>query len=717
MDPIRILKSIVPSEELKYCSDKKDFECLAEYYHVLDYLLIIEADIYNRDPASFERRKCIVRDALTKLNNLTTNETIKKVISRMLNDPVYVGECEEGEFIDIDRADEIRKIVWDGGISNDGLKSLEFVLYVIDFPSIQGFVYSPGGKLLDVQGASIIVDAVCKLIGNYVRENLGREFLVQDDAGEIVIVLPKSIKDKAINELKRYLSSTPLFKLVNLRTNEKHTIKANLEEIIDPERGIFGKIYRAALSLLDFPSINGSTSLHNEVIPRNLCQVCHNEEAVDPFKDDSLIEVFGDLINDEIINNATKNRGIDKIGRECLVKRIYALAYRKSLQGEKLPAVSRLGIDKTLIYNFQKLLDEYLGLGSIGGERYPSDLDDYNYITDNKTRNAYIALIHGDGDGFGSKKINTKTITGFRLLSLLYKFIMTFALMNAASKAINDHYEFFHPAMNLFSQVYYYPLITIYFGGDDFVAIGRAEILISFLKGFSEGLKELYDSNSAIIEQFRKLLDLAGVDRITVSISSSIGKTKTPIFLLYESSQILLRHIKETGRGIRGRYGIKADFVLFRGTFSRSYMKRIVDASRRVGERSLIVIADGYNGLNYIDLSSRLVGCNTSEEKYPLISTSDLAEYVELGFEGEASGEWLLLKIAYDASREKIEDKADFYKNLVNILWEIHNSDVWVILLKFLDILTIYDNLASFYPASQSIWQRICSEVFRGVSG
>jgi len=685
---------------------------LINYFKILDYMLIFETLVYDENPALFEQQHLEVRKcALKLLRNFIQDRKFLEAIGNI--------ECNLNIDNIVEKAREAWKIVSENRFEGS-VGEKELVLYIIEVAGIQKYVYTSGGALIDVQGASIHVDSACWLIGNKIKEIYGEEALIQAAAGETVVLLPKKIANKIINKVEEYVKNNIAFKTLPLKSNNNYILEVKFREAYDKISGVFGKLYRAALNTTRYIS-NIAEDIN--ILPRDICKICYNEKGEDRNfwkNNDTLRRIVGNYeIIDDFLDFAMRSGEVERIGEECLIKRLYAYVYRKTQGKESKEKIKRIyGLARKLgvIGSSAYRLSHNIGLAcrkiEIGEELFPRSLDDYNY----NGRNALIMLVHGDGDGFGSRKTKARTVTEFRILSYTYFELMKKALLSAAVKSIENHYDAYEDLIGggrgQYQKAYLYPVLPIYFGGDDFVIIGKAEIVLQFLQGFHNGLCKAYNELKDLIKKVK-------VNTITVSMGIAIGKTKTPIFMLYEGSQEILRHVKEVGENVRTSLGVKADFVYFRGRYSRDYLKNILSHSKKLKAVSLIIFDEISKTINYPSILREIIGCNKS--KMPIVSVSDLTEYVDAGYEGKLRGEWLVLKLAYDASRFKEnKDKYSVLRYLAENLAKINNDSSWVILLKILDL---YDIIKDFGAGltenrlSESVYLPIlCKNLLKGES-
>lgn len=480
----------------------------------------------------------------------------------------------------------------------------------------QDFIRRTGG-FMDMRGASAMIDIAAKIAGDAVSRFLGKEFLIVDEAGETVFLSsPKfavDIEGKILDELLRRCS---LLDVLSFRSNGRRGVDVSPSDLFNN----LGDVYLSAL--LSVKDLNISSD-REEIEPSRLCRSCRQEKILDEEEVKKLLEKF--------VNSEHFEEVYDSIVRE-IGPYLCKTCFSSRLFGKALSDVLN---DREYCYkeDFVKCVKEASAFDvfrkSEKNERFERkrfilSLDDYNY----DEKNAIIALVYGDGDGFGYLKSRVKSLEDFYLLSLFFSEIMRSGILAGVHGILEIEEKIQEIKKKLtgrYSLKFYFPLTPLYIAGDDFLLAIRGEYIPNFVESF-------YQGSYKIFKRAPKLLGKFLTKRFGVSMGIVAGRTKLPGLFLYDASAEALKYTKDVTRrfyssdlGEKVEFSIQASLVYVKSRLSWSLVKRIC----RIPKDKLEYLPQLYNTFLYRSNKNISPIYRSLKAALGLVKASDLREIME----------------------------------------------------------------------------------------
>jgi len=445
---------------------------------------------------------------------------------------------------------------------NDG--NWEVTIQLLEVGSIQELIRS-NGAFKEMRGASLLIDIIPRYASRYVAENLGEEFILTKEAGELVFISSPGFSRELEEGIIEHLKGIPLADTIVLKGNGRNPPKLKAGDLITN----FGSSYRLALASA---KVMGHAGDSVELDPSNICRSCRANQSLDDRSIDELLRSFATAGKVEELRKSLVERAGGKICQSCLVLSTYghilmsilnesAEGYdevTKEWNNEVLEAVKEAS--SFIILSSLRKYFRQLKIGFI------SDLEDYDY---SESSNALIAMLSADGDGFGSLKGESKSIKDFISLSILFSTLMEEGLIEGArnSLKIEEKLIEMREATEPRKYDFFFPITPFYVAGDDMVLILRAEHIV----GFIEGLAHVEGIVSNAIE-----LGIIPKDRkVGISMGISVGRTKIPGVYLYDTSHRMLRYTKDVVKSTGGKgFTVQASLLYEKSSASWKSVER-----------------------------------------------------------------------------------------------------------------------------------------------
>ena len=561
------------------------------------------------------------------------------------------------------------------------LRKEQFIhLQCFEVGNKQNFIRHTGG-FMDMRGASAMIDIATKTAGKVVSENLGREFLIVDEAGETIFLSSPKFAAKIEEKILEELSQDHLFlDVLIFRGNGARKINVAPNDLFNN----FGEVY--LLSLLSVRDLSISDAFTNDeknkIKPSKLCRSCRRDKALDDKEVEKQIKKLVKRNVNEIRTSVCKDIG--PICRTCLASRLYGKALSDILNNlDKIKLENddikmnetnykdnfvKYIIRSSAFNVLRKVMEELKEKGKI---KFILGLDDYNY----RESSAIIALIMGDGDSFGYLKSRTKSLDEFYLLSIFFSEIMERGILKGICEILKleDHIQTIRGKPIEEQEIsLYLPLTPLYIAGDDFLLVIRGEHIPRFIKSFYKGAHEIYDRIS-------KSLGKVLVRRFGISMGIVAGRTDLPGLFLYDASLQALKYTKdvtkryysEEERG-KTKFSIQASLIYVKSSLSWNLVRKIcgISSPKYFNQyyNTFLYIADGIESPIYNSLKVALSG--------EIIRAGDLREVMESFLpESEIPPCMAFIRWISDIARKIDEEKkAEAFRDIVKIFIKSHGN-------------------------------------------
>jgi hypothetical protein len=540
-------------------------------------------------------------------------------------------------------------------------------ILVVEIGAKQQFI-TRSGALKDLQGSSIIIDLAIKAMSGKIREILGPESVMIDDAGELIAIVPTSMRKEILYEcinaipefirecliIKSNIDANCSFSLAELKYGPRHMWsidEVNVAKAWNLSREEIDKYYIDLLIERDrVRSFGSAVSYAMEFLSpidkgegidiyhiSKLCNICGLNLQEGNVKN-QVKEIFSKhnvILGDEEIDEIMKYIGEEKICAKCLAVRLTSFLFRQLGEKKYSKIIESLKLNEVVA---SKIALEFIKEKTINGLKLISSLDDYDREYNARTKGkALIALIHGDGDNFGSVKSSCSTITQYRFITRIFRSLMIEAIKEGVKKVYNVKIrELINIDSNIKSR--YFPFLLIYAGGDDFLAIVEAPYFLKFLEGFRSKIREILGYSCDKYER-KELMKPLSSSYLGISVGISIASYEQPLYALYSSSKELEGKSKNLSKQLQHKtlkYGseIVVSTYYFRGGIGSFNLKSSVWPLP--GHE----IFEAQNSLIKI-IRNLFVDGN--------ISSSDLKPYIFLI--DKEPHEFIKLRILYDYSR------------------------------------------------------------------
>lgn len=277
----------------------------------------------------------------------------------------------------------------------------------------------------------------------------------------------------------------------------------------------------------------------------------------------------------------------------------------------------------------EKLKTDYLGkCGSEEKQRslatrfdFPLELEMMGQPDDK----GYIAVIHLDGNGIGSRFKKCQTLAAFRKLSkdmreaandALYKVVLKLRIEMEGEDLRKDF-----SLKTKDQDDYYLPLRPLFVGGDDIVLISEGRIGIWVAENYIRCFNDLMNQKLGVEEGEQAVVCCAGV---------AIVKTKYPFFRAYHLSEELMRSAKKVSRD---KHASWVDFLVSSTGFNGD-LEDIREDHYQMGEEKLYHgpyhLADGEIGDSKpddgLDNLKRGISIFRNKEKWPRNKVMELRD-------------------------------------------------------------------------------------------
>jgi len=500
-------------------------------------------------------------------------------------------------------------------------------LQVFDVGSKQETISRSGG-FKELRGASAMIDAVVNLASETIRRELGEEFIIASEAGELVFLSPPSFAADIERELLKSLKNRlgDYLSVLHLRGNGSSPYAPRVREILSS----MGACYVLALS----SAKSLSTGVNSEdVPPSDLCRVCRMERAL---SDAELQDLAGKLLGERSEANWILGDA-GRIGVSCAVFRAVSRALTDAINGGNVGKtglaheLARLSSAYRLMSEIRKATHEPV--------KFVTGLEEYRC----GDREALIAMLTMDGDSFGEIKTSTSTLDEFLLVSAFFTALMERGVLEGARRTL----RLAEQAGMSESKV---PITPLYFAGDDLLLVVKAESIPHFLEGF-------FAAARPIAERFQQVLQRKS-PVVGVSCGYVVGDTRTPGAFLYEGSRRVLSFVKDVAKKSDFKdFDVHAYGVHSKGRASWDMISRVVaeaDGEGGDGEnllREILLTCSGESSL----IKAYCLALKESREVLEPLSVNRVKEVLEAflseGVAGAAFARWV-----YDAARKLREE-------------------------------------------------------------
>jgi len=523
------------------------------------------------------------------------------------------------------------------------------------------------GGFKEMRGASLLIDSLPRMAADVVRKKLGQEFILTEEAGELVFLSTPDLEKGLTGEIQYVIEKIPFSDTLQMKVNFGRAPLLSVGDLLMK----MGMSY--VLSLASTRELNVGCEDRLNFQQDLLCQSCRNEISL---TESEMIEVLNELFSppDEMMDLIRRDFPEGRICRKCLSQWIYGHCLVQLLNGKDQGWSQGIKevVERSNVFKVLRKLKEFAeckGLRPV----FVTNLDEYNY----EDSNALIAMVAADGDRFGRLKGDSRSIVDFYALSNLFTTIMMKGFIKGAERSLDMELSIQnclgrgHPVAS--AKI---PITPIFIAGDDMLFIIRAEHLIEFMRGFHERAREIAEGAS-------RLKVLSGT--IGVSMGAAVARTKVPGLFLYESSHEIQRGLKRVVRNskIGGMFATHLHLAYLKSSASRGLVSKVSK-----------LISDGTSGPAVEDEANNLrrwLIWLVDEEGSPVVKAflkaqrdgsaagrlrgDDLKEVLEELLSDRVSPELALLRWMSDISRamdsedQEKREKAERMREVVRLLF------------------------------------------------
>ncbi len=545
---------------------------------------------------------------------------------------------------------------------------------IVDVGAKQRTIKRIGG-FKEMRGASLLIDALPRVISGVVERTLGYEFVLSKEAGELVFLSTAELNDRISDELMKAIEEIPFGETLQLKTNFDTGPDLLIEDLLLRA----GSSY--VLSLANCRHLKPSGDDSQLVEPHELCRSCRNEIAM---PEGELRSVLSGLSGDveRLMNLLRRDLESEevRICKKCLAQWTFGQALVEILSGRSdwMDDVVTV-VEESNVF---KVLQEIKEFGERMGMKpsFVTNLDDYNYA---EGSNALVAMVSADGDRFGRLKSGARSLTQFYALSVLFMTLMKEGFISGAKKALEfeQHLQgcLVPPETSGWEVEVSIPVTPLFIAGDDMVFVIRAEHLKCFLEGFHARARQ-------IASRARELGIIRPEDSIGVSMGASVARTKVPGLFMYDSSHDVQRALKNVLREYGDKnwtFATHLHLAYFKSSASWQMVRKLdlmegVDPSQAGKVRNWLIWLADDDRSPVLKALDRAVEVQAGRE---VVRGADLKGVMEDLLSGKVYPQLALLRWMSDISRALKEEepteegitKAERMKNMVFTLYRGEN--------------------------------------------
>lgn len=527
------------------------------------------------------------------------------------------------------------------------LKS-EIVIQVFEVGSKQETILRNGG-FREMRGASALIDIIPKVAARVVERELGREFIIGEEAGELIFLSKRGRSEVLQQEILGEVYRVPLADVLTFKGNGTSAVPVTADRLMED----MGHAYLLALSSA---VLLREESEQEDFRPSELCRACRRERGL---SESEIRDILSGLIVGDVQRLyqrvTSKVRGEVRICRTCLAFLVWGTALVDTLEGKGLAGAGYEWKDDVkgvigkssafeVLKELKDLFEKRLREGGVGlNLEFVRDLDQYG----TEERNALISLISADGDGFGRLKTGSRSIVDFYTLSLLFYEMMRAGLIRGGIRSFELERAILLAAYRGGGRTvpteFLIPLTPLFVAGDDMVFITRAEHSVAVMKGIYEGALN-------VLKRARDL-NILREERIGISLGMAVARTKVPGLFLYRASHRILDYVKRVVKEhdrVDG-FSVHSFLVYTKSTASWEAVDRITEVGEQIPMReTLLEVSEGgiSPALDSLRIALMGGGCDSC-----VVRAGDLKDVMEDLLSESRHHELSLLRWLSDISR------------------------------------------------------------------